>query len=259
MVTIKKPQEIAVLRQGGKILAEVLAELVLMAKPGVKTIELDQKAEELIIQRGGVPAFKNYSGEYLDEIPFPTTICASINDQLVHAPAGPEKLKAGDILSIDIGMKYPAVDGYFTDMSTTVAIGKIPPATRRLLKVTKQSLQIGIDQVKEGNKISDISKAIQKYVEANGFSIVRQLVGHGVGYKVHEDPKIPNYYDPRMKDIELKEGMVLAIEPMVNVGNPAIRTLADGWTIATADGELCAHFEHTIVVTKNGYGILTKV
>ncbi|MFA5022443.1 MAG: type I methionyl aminopeptidase [Patescibacteria group bacterium] len=259
MVTIKKPEEIEVLRQGGKILAEILAELVEMAKAGVKTIDLDRKAEELIIKRGGSPAFKNYSGEQLDEIPFPSTICASINDQLVHTPAGQERLKSGDIFSIDIGMKYPAADGYFTDMATTVAIGNVRAATKKLLKVTKQSLMLGIDQVKAGKKISDISKAVQKHVEANGFSVVRQLVGHGVGYKVHEDPRIPNYYDPRMKDVTLEAGMVLAIEPMVNVGSPAIRTLADGWTVATADGELCAHFEHTVVVTKSGCEILTNI
>jgi methionyl aminopeptidase len=195
MVTIKKPEEIEILRQGGKVLAEVLAELVKMAKPGVKTIQLDQRAEELIIQKGGAPSFKNYSAEHSDEVPLPTTICASINDQLVHAPAGEEILKNGDILSIDIGMKYPAADGFFTDMSTTIAIGEIEAATKKLLKVTRQSLDIGIAQVKEGNHISDISKAIQKYVESHGFSVVRQLVGHGVGYKVHEDPRIPNYYD----------------------------------------------------------------
>lgn len=259
MVTIKKPEEIEVLRQGGKILAEILAELVKMAKPGVKTIQLNKKAEVLISQRGGTPSFKNYCGEHLQDLPFPTAICASINNQLVHAPAGQEKLKNGDILSLDLGMKYPIKDGYFTDMSTTIPIGKIPPLTRKLLKVTKQALSVGIAQVKEGNYVSDISKAIQKYVEENGFSVVRQLVGHGVGYKVHEEPRIPNYFDPQQKDVKLKAGMVLAIEPMVNVGEPAIKTLPDGWTVATADGKLCAHYEHTVVVIKDGAEVLTKI
>jgi len=258
MVTIKKPEEIKILHQGGKILAEILAEVIAQAKPEVKTIELDQLAEKLIKQKGGVPSFKNYQGRG-EDIPFPTTICASVNNQLVHTPAGNYQLKDGDILSVDIGMKYPNNEnGLYTDMATTVPIGKISSITRKLLKVTKQSLAEGISKIKEGNNLNDISRAIQSYVESQGFSVVRQLVGHGVGYQVHEEPRVPNYIDPKNKDLELKAGMVLAIEPMVNVGDYGIKTLDDGWTVATADGKLCAHFEHTIVVTKEGFEIITK-
>lgn len=259
MVTIKKPVEIEVLRQGGKILAEILNEIITQAKSGVKTIELDQLAEKLIKQKGGIPSFKNYQGRG-EDVPFPTTICASVNNQLVHTPASNYQLKDGDILSIDIGMKYPNNEqGLYTDMATTVSIGKVPSLTRKLLKVTKQSLVEGISKIKEGNNLNDISRAIQGYVEAQGFSVVRQLVGHGVGYQVHEEPRVPNYVDPKNSNLELKAGMVLAIEPMVNVGDYSIKTMDDGWTVATADGKLCAHFEHTVVVTKDGFEILTKL
>jgi len=258
MVTIKKPKEIEVLRQGGKILAGVLAELVKKAEPGLRTTELDKLAEKLIKQKGGVPSFKNYQGRG-EAIPYPATICASVNNQLVHTPPSNYELKNGDILSIDLGMKYPAEGkGYFTDMATTIAIGKISPLARKLLKVTQKSLLEGIAQIKEGNNLSDISRAIQKYAESQGFSVVRQLVGHGVGYEVHEEPRIPNYVDSKYKDVKLKAGMVLAIEPMVNVGEAAVKSLNDGWTVVTADGKLCAHFEHTVVVTKDGVEILTK-
>jgi len=258
MITRKSPNEIEVLRTGGKILAEILAELVRQAKPGVKTILLDELAEKLIIEKGGVPSFKNYRSDP-DEIPFPGTICASINNQLVHTPPGVYELQNGDIFTIDIGMKYPAKDGYFTDMATTIPIGRIPALTRKLLKVTEKSLALGISQIRAGNHLSDISKTIQKYVEAQGFSVVRQLVGHGVGYKVHEEPRIPNYFDSKYKDIRLESGMVLAIEPMVNIGAPEIIFSPNSWAVVTADGSLCAHFEHTVVVTENGHDIITKI
>lgn len=259
MVTIKKPEEINILRQGGRILAGILNDLIKAAKPGTKTIELDQMAERLIVERGGVPAFKNYKGQ-ADDRPFPTTICAAVNTQLVHAPAGEYALKTGDILSLDIGMKYPASDkGLFTDMTVTIPIGKISPLARKVIKVTRTSLAVGIAQAREGNYISDISRAIQNYVESEGFSVVRQLVGHGVGYEVHEDPRIPNYLDSKQPPVQLKAGLVLAIEPMVNVGHYAVKTAADGWTVVTADDNLCAHFEHTIAVTKEGCEILTAL
>ena len=259
MITKKSPNEIEVLRVGGKILAEILAELIRQAKPGVKTIELDELAEKLIIEKGGVPSFKNYKS-YPDEVPFPSTICASVNNQLVHSPPGDYKLQNGDILSIDIGMKYPAFGvGYFTDLAATIPIGKIPALTRKLLKVTEKSLALGISQIKAGNHLFDISKTIQKYVESQGFSVVRQLVGHGVGYQVHEEPRIPNFFDPKQKDIKLESGMVLAIEPMVNIGAPAVIFSPTSWAVVTADGSLCAHFEHTVVVTEDGYEIITKL
>ncbi|NUM25033.1 MAG: type I methionyl aminopeptidase [Candidatus Buchananbacteria bacterium] len=255
---IKKPEEIAMINEGGKKLSEILDQLVAQAKPGVKTIELDQLAEKLIIEAGGVPAFKNYR-DRLSEPPFPSTICASVNNQLVHTPAGKYALKSGDILSIDIGMKYPASGrGYFTDMAVTIPIGEISPEAKKLIDVTRESFYAGLEKVKAGNHLSEVSRSIQNYIEKNGFSVVRQLVGHGVGYEVHEEPRVPNYVDPRQSDLVLEAGMVLAIEPMVNVGSYEIDTLDDGWTIVTADGKLCAHYEHTIVVTKDGAKILTK-
>ncbi len=258
MVTIKKPEEIEILREGGKILAEVLNQVILAAKPGVKTIELDQIAERLIAEKGGVPSFKNYRSRQGDPA-FPTTLCTSVNDEIVHVPASDYMLKEGDVLNIDIGMRYPAENGFYTDMAATVGIGNISRLAKKLIKVTKKSLDLGIMQIKPGNHISDISKAIQDYAEYNNFSVIRQLVGHGVGYKVHEDPKIPNYVDKRETDIELKEGMVLAIEPMVSAGHYAIKTMEDEWSVVMADGSLGAHFEHTVAVTNNGYEILTLI
>lgn len=257
MVTIKKPEEIKIIKAGGKILAGILAELEKKAQPGVTTGELDKLAEELILSSGAVPSFKNYQG-YPSDPCFPTTICASVNHQLVHAPASDYILQEGDNLSIDIGMKYPAENGFFTDMAITVPIGRVSQLNRKLIKVTKTSLKLGIAQVRPGNYIHDISKAVQDYVESQGFSVVRDLVGHGVGYQVHEDPRIPNYIDNRQKPVVLKEGMVLAIEPMVSVGDYRIKTMEeDGWTVVMLDNSLAAHFEHTVVVTKNGVEILT--
>ncbi len=258
MVTIKKPEEIEVLRQGGRILAEVLNQVIKASKPGVKTIELDKIAEDLITNKGGIPSFKNYRSRHGDPA-FPTTLCTSVNDQIVHVPASNYSLKEGDVLNIDIGMRYPSDGGFYTDMAATIGIGNISRLARKLIKVTKHSLKIGIKQIKPGNHISDISKAIQEYVESNNFSVIRQLVGHGVGYQVHEDPKIPNYFDRRETDIELKEGMVLALEPMVSAGDYIIKTLEDEWSVVVADGSLGAHFEHTIAVTKEGHEILTDI
>lgn len=258
MGSIKKPEEIEMIRQGGKLLSEILDKVLSIAKPGVKTIELDRLAEQLILEVGGVPAFKHYKSRP-SEIPFPTTICASVNEELVHTPASNRILKDGDILTVDIGMKYPASGrGYFTDMARTIPIGEVSPEARKIMDITKEAFNRGVAKVKAGAKVSDIGKAIQPYVESHGYSVVRQLVGHGVGYEVHEDPRIPNFYDPKLSDAELKAGMVIAIEPMVNVGGYEISTLEDGWTIIAADGKLCAHHENTLVVTKNGYEILTK-
>ncbi|OGY46744.1 MAG: type I methionyl aminopeptidase [Candidatus Buchananbacteria bacterium RIFCSPLOWO2_01_FULL_46_12] len=257
MITIKKPEEIAVIAQGGKILAEVLSAVAKKAVPGVKTIELDQLAEQLIIQHGGIPSFKNYRSRH-DDPAFPTTLCTSVNEQLVHVPASDYVLKKGDMLNIDIGMKYPAEGGFFTDMAITVPVGPISALAKKLIKVTRRSLELGIAQVKPGNFISDIARAIQTYVESQGFSVVRQLVGHGVGYQVHEEPMIPNYVDNRQKKVELQPGMVIAIEPMVSAGDYAIKTLEDQWSVVMADGSLGAHFEHTIVVTPDGHKVLTQ-
>jgi methionyl aminopeptidase len=254
MITIKTEKEIKKLAYGGHLLAEILKQLTKKVRVGIPTIELDISAEELIRKIGGRPSFKNYQNND-DDPPFPTTICASVNDQLVHKPASSQVLHDGDILSIDIGMEY---EGLFTDMTVTIPVGKISRATKKLIKVTKKSLDLAIGQVKPGNYIHDISWAVQEYVEDNGFSVVRDLVGHGVGYAVHEDPRIPNFCAPDQPPIELIPGMVLAIEPMVNIGSYRVKTLDDGWTVVTADGKLCAHFEHTVAVTEKGCLILTK-
>lgn len=258
MIALKKPEEIKVIREGGKKLAAILAELVTHAKPGVATIEIDRMAEKMIREIGGEPSFKGYRGN-ASEPPFPTTICASVNNQLVHTPASNYRLKDGDIFTIDIGMRYPAITGFFTDMAVTIPIGKVSAEAEKLIAVTKHSLELGIAQAKAGNFVENISRAVQEYVEAEGFTIVRQFVGHGVGYAVHEDPRVPNYIGPKQQKVKLEPGLVIAIEPMVNAGGPEVEILDDGWTVGTADGGLCVHFEHTIAITKNSPEILTAL
>ncbi|OGM97200.1 MAG: type I methionyl aminopeptidase [Candidatus Yanofskybacteria bacterium RIFCSPHIGHO2_01_FULL_39_8b] len=257
MKYVKNEKDIEYLREGGKMLAAVLDEVQKLVRVGVTTQELDAYAEKRICELGALPSFKGYRNS-LDEPEFPTTLCTSVNNEIVHAPASSRVLKDGDIVGIDIGLKFYR-DGrdYFVDMARTVGVGKISREAKKLLSVTKKSLDIGLQQVRSGNYISDIGKAIQVYVESHGFSVVRALVGHGVGYKVHEEPRIPNYYTDKMPKIEIQKGMALAIEPMVNMGSYEIETLDDGWTIATKDGSLSAHFEHTVAVTEKGCEILT--
>ncbi len=258
MITIKTEKDILNLKQAGKILAGVLDEVIKQVKPGVKTAELDALAEKLILEHGCLPSFKEYSER--DGVPkFPSTLCTSVNQEVVHAPASGRLLKNGDIVGIDIGLRIKAGGrNYFVDMSKTVPVGKINRRAKKLIKVTERALELGIAQIKPGSHISDISRAIQQYAESQSFSVVRDLVGHGVGFAVHEPPRIPNYIEPGAPEVELKTGMVLAIEPMVNVGGWQIKTLADGWTVVTADGSLSAHFEHTVAVTEEGCKVLTK-
>lgn len=258
-ITIKTAREIDMMRQGGKILAAVLSLLAESVKPGASTGELNELAEKLIKERGGEPSFKNYRSSPEDR-PFPTALCASINEEVVHAPALPSRtLKGGDIVCLDLGLKYPAgKGGLFTDAAITVPVGKISTEAKKLIDVTQQALEVGIVEVKSGNFIHHIGRAVQKYVESQGFSVVRDLVGHGVGRKIHEPPRVPNFFDPKFKAVELREGMTICIEPMVAVGTWQVKTLPDGWTVVTADGKLSAHFEHTVAVTKDGYEILTK-
>ncbi|HEX9664773.1 MAG TPA: type I methionyl aminopeptidase [Patescibacteria group bacterium] len=256
MITIKKPEEIEILRQSGRILASTLQQVVSQVKPGVLTSDLDQFAEKLIRGQGGQSSFKNYVSHGSD--PFPSSLCTSINEEIVHAPAIPSRpLKDGDIIGLDLGVNYK---GFFTDMAVTVGVGRISAEAKNLMKATKKSLELALKQVKPGNYIHDISNAVQRYVEKQGYGVVRELVGHGVGYQVHEDPRIPNYLpdNGEPERIELKEGMVLAIEPMVTAGHWKIKTLEDGWTAVTIDGKLSAHFELTVAVTAKGYEILTK-
>lgn len=246
MIELYNKNDIEMLAVSNGLVAEVLHLLADYAKPGVSTMELDQLAEQEILQRDARPAFKGYRG-------FPATICASLNEELVHGiPRKDKILKEGDILSIDLGCLK---NGFYGDSALTVAIGEIPAAAKRLLQVTKQSLSAGIEQAVVGNRLFDISSAIQKVVETAGFSIVRDFVGHGIGRNLHQDPQVPNFGKPGT-GLELQAGMVLALEPMVNFGGPEIEVLKDGWTAVSKDRQLTAHFEHTIVVSEKGSPII---
>ncbi len=256
MIIYKTQKETEVMAQGGKLLAEVLETVSKKVEPGIGTKELDDVAEKLIKEIGGQPAFKNYKGSGL-QIPFPTTLCTSINEEIVHAPAIPNRiLKQGDIIGLDIGMQYK---GLFTDMAVTVPVGKIDEKAEKLLRVTKEALFLAIEQFKEGNNLSDLAFAIQRHASNNGFAVVRELVGHGVGKSVHEDPRVPNYVTEESMLIPLKRGMTLALEPMMNIGGWKIDLLDDGLTFATSDSSLSAQFEHTVALDHNGKTrILTK-
>jgi methionyl aminopeptidase len=248
MITIKSEEEIKIIKEGGKILAFVLKELEKMAKPGITTLELDRAAEALILSKGGIPAFKNYDG-------FPYSLCASVNENIVHGYPSKYILKDGDILKLDLGVIYKE---FYTDSAITVAIGGISFEAKRLINVTKKSLRLGIKKAKIGNTIGDIGNTIQRFVEDQGFGVVRDLCGHGIGKHLHEDPKIPNY-GKRGGGEKLVEGMTICIEPMVTIGDYNIKPSKDGYGYATRDGSLSAHFEHTIVITKKGPVILTEI
>ena len=247
MIVCKSPAEIERMRVANALVADVLAELGSMVAPGITTGELDAEAERLVRERGAEPAFKGYRG-------YPATLCASINEQVVHGIPSSRKLQGGDIISLDMGVK---LNGFFGDSAVTVPVGEVSEDALRLLKVTQEALEKGIEQVRLGGRISDIGHAIQHHVEAHGFSVVREFVGHGIGASLHEEPQIANYGEPG-RGPRLAEGMVLAIEPMVNMGRPAVKVLADGWTAVTRDGSLSAHFEHTVAVTKDGPLVLTN-
>jgi methionyl aminopeptidase len=234
------------MRAANQLVAGVLADLAGMVAPGVTTADLDREAERLVRAGGAEPAFKGYRG-------YPCTLCASVNEQVVHGIPSPRALVEGDIISLDMGVK---LNGFYGDSAVTVPVGRVAPAVTTLLRVTQEALGKGIDQVRLGGRVSDIGHAIQKHVEANGFSVVREFVGHGIGAALHEEPQIANYGEPG-RGPRLAEGMTLAIEPMVNMGRPAVKVLADGWTAVTRDGSLSAHFEHTVAVTKNGPLVLT--
>ena len=251
MSLIKTEAEIRQLREDGKVLASVLKQVKVMVRPDITTQELNAKAEELIAEAGGKPSFKGFG----EPTPFPAGLCVSINEEIVHGIPGERKLQKGDIVSLDIGMERK---GLFTDMATTVAVGSVPKKTKQLLKITQKSLEIGIKECKVGNTLGDIGSAIQEYVEKKGFNVVRDLVGHGVGHDVHESPSIPNFGKAGMGQV-LEEGMVLALEPMVTVGDYNIDYKEDNWTIKTADDSLSAHFEHTVAVTKKGPVIITEL
>ena len=235
------------MREAGRLVGEVLTELTARVKPGVTTAELDELAEARIRKAGATPAFKGYHG-------YPATICASINEEVIHGiPSGRRVLNEGDVISIDVGA---SLDGYFGDSAVTLAVGKVSESAATLLRVTEESLFKAIERVRPGGRISDIGHAVQAHVEAYGFSVVREFVGHGIGQRMHEEPQVPNYGEPG-RGPRLAEGMVLAIEPMVNAGKPAVKVLGDGWTAVTRDRSLSAHFEHTVAVTADGPWILT--
>jgi len=249
MVVCKSQSELDKMRRSGHIVRQVLDELRAMVAPGVSTMDLEKVAERRIKESGAKPAFKGYYG-------YPCVLCTSINDEIVHGiPSAKRVLKAGDIVSIDCGVVQ---DGYYGDAAITVAVGdSVSPERKKLMEVTEQSLYKGIEKVKIGNTISDIGGAVQEFVEAAGFSVVREFVGHGIGTKLHEEPQVPNFRS-RGADMRLREGMVLAIEPMVNSGGPEARVLEDKWTAVTLDGSSSAHFEHCVAVTRNGPLILTQ-
>jgi methionyl aminopeptidase len=253
MSLIKSDKEIQLLRQGGKFLNQVMSTVAKTVKPGVNTAELDATAEKMITDFGGRPAFKGYGSP-----PYPASLCTSVNDELVHSIPAPEvELKSGDIISLDLGMQYPAKDGLYTDMAVTVPVGKISKEAKKLLAVTRQALDIVAKNLRPGIDLQVIARLVQEHIEKHDFSVVRALVGHGVGHAVHEEPQIPNFVIPNYH-FEVQKGMVLAFEPMVSVGHRAVKTLDDKWTVKMADGSLAAHFEHTIAVTETGNEILTR-
>lgn len=247
MIVCRSAAELERMREAGRLVGEVLTELAAAVAPGVSTGDLDALAEKRIAEAGATAAFKGYHG-------YPATICASINDEVIHGiPSGRRLLQDGDIISIDVGA---SLDGYFGDSALTLAVGQVSEGAATLLRVTEEALYKAIECARAGNRISDIGHAVQQHVEAYGFSVVREFVGHGIGERMHEEPQVPNYGEPG-RGPRLAEGMVLAIEPMVNAGKAAVKVLADGWTAVTRDSSLSAHFEHTVAVTSGEPWILT--
>jgi methionyl aminopeptidase len=247
MIICKSSSELEIMREAGRIVALTHQELTKLIQPGITTREIDVIAENVIRKYGATPSFKGYGG-------FPGSICASVNEELVHGIPGDRMLKDGDIISVDVGANFK---GYHGDSAWTYAVGTITELDQRLMQVTEESLFKGIEQAKPGARLSNISHAIQEYVEKAGFEIVREYVGHGIGSSLHEDPQIPNFGPPE-RGPRLKPGMVLAIEPMVNAGSRYVKTLADNWTVVTQDKKNCVHYEHTIAITESGYEIFTK-
>jgi methionyl aminopeptidase len=246
-IVIKSADELNILREAGQILAEIIRNLSSSLKSGMTTNDIDREAEKLINKYNVIPAFKGYRG-------FPGCACVSVNEEVVHGVPGNRVVKEGDIVSVDVGIIFQE---YYSDTAITLPVGQISEQLQRLLDVTQQSLMVGIEQARISNNLSDISHAIQKYAEERNYSIVREFVGHGIGKNLHEDPEIPNFGKPHQGPV-LKEGMVFAIEPMVNLGSWKTKILDDGWTVVTDDGQYSAHFEHVVAITKNGPEILTK-
>lgn len=248
MIKIKTKEEIRIMNEGAKILAQIMKEIIKMVKPGISTEELDEAAEGLIFQSGARPSFKGYEG-------FPSSLCVSLNEEIVHGLPSERKLKEGDIVSLDLGVFYK---GFHSDMAVTLPVGEVDFEILRLIRVTKKSLKLGIKKIRPGNTVGDIGNTVQRYIESQGFSVVRDLCGHGIGRELHEDPQILNY-GKRRAGPELVEGMVLCLEPMAAIGGGRIKKSENGYTFETADSSISAHFESEIVVTKNGCKVLTKI
>lgn len=248
-VVIKSKQELGAMREAGRVNALVLSVVRDLFHPGVTTAELDATAEALIRQHGGTPAFKNYPGPY----PFPATLCISINEELVHGIPGKRKLNEGDIVSVDCGT---ILDGFIGDSAFTAGVGEVSQKVQQLLDVTEASLHVGIEKMRAGNRVGDVSAAIQNYIESRGFYVTREYTGHGVGRQMHEGPQVPNYGTPG-RGVELRPGMTIALEPMVLVGTAATRVLQDQWTVVSKDGSLTAHFEHSVAITEGEPLVLT--
>lgn len=247
MVILRQPEEIAKIRASNIIVAEILKNLRERVKPGITTLELDRYSEEIARKKGAKPAFKGYRG-------YPFALCISINEEVVHGMPSERVLAEGDIVSLDFGVYYK---GYYGDAALTVAVGNVSKQAGELMKVTEESLYLGIQEARIGNRLGDISAAVQEHVEKSGFSVVRDFVGHGIGRSLHEEPQIPNY-GKKGRGVALKAGMVLAIEPMVNAGTYHVKVLSDGWTVVTEDGKLSAHFEHSVAITESGPEVLSN-
>jgi methionyl aminopeptidase len=256
MIEIKTPQEIEIMAEGGRILAKIMKELEKRVRPGITTMELEKLAEGLILKAGGKCSFKGYKSKDGESArPYPFCLCTSVNEEIVHVPPSNRVLKEGDILKLDLGIFYK---GFHTDMAITVPVGKVSFEAQRLIRVTKKALKLAIKKVRPGNTFGDIGNTIQRYVESQGFNVVRELCGHGIGRELHEEPKILNY-GKRKTGEKIKEGMVFCIEPMVTAGDWHLKRTKDGFGYQTVDGSLTAHFEHTIAVTKNGCKVLTNI
>jgi methionyl aminopeptidase len=250
MITLKSEHELALMREAGRIVAEVLAGIGEVVVPGATTADLEAVADEIIVGKyKAIPSFKGYRG-------FPGLVCASVNEEIVHGIPGQRLLREGDIVSVDVGVIYK---GYQGDSAITLPVGKVDAESQRLMDATREALRVGIEAAQAGKWTTDISRAIQRYAEGQGYSVVREYTGHGIGQKMHEDPQIPNYVEPRMGRARLRPGMTFALEPMLNAGGWRTRVLDDNWTVVTADGKRSAHFEHTVAVTKNGPEILTRL
>jgi methionyl aminopeptidase len=252
VISLKSAREIEIMRRANVIVAEVLEELRERVAPGVTTLELDALAEELTLKKRAIPAFKGYN---VAGRVYPCCLCASINDEIVHGIPSKRALREGDIIGLDYGVIY---EGYYGDSAITVGVGQVNEEAQRLMDITEQSLYKGIEQLHDGKRLGDLGSVVQRVAESAGFSVVRAFVGHGIGKKLHEEPPVPNYGEPD-RGLRLKEGMVLAIEPMVNVGSSEVEIKDDGWTAVTKDGSLAAHFEHSVAITKDGPYILSQL